>query len=998
MIQVRITDPDGSNAVILDAAKDRRLYETLNSSDEGISFRVAKNHLKSDVLNPDTDGYTKFWEAWDTVTNERLNFGPITEVSEDGPEWAITGMGRSNLLNDYIDTRKTFYSPIDAFVDSLRFENIAIEPKTSTLVHNDRDNDTDQDTVFGTVEIDEEYVGLSNNTKDNVIDGQARFRPGEIELPNTYYSVDSYWAGMSKKDSIIVDLGDVYPISRLSIHFPWWGGIERHNNRSYDYVLSYADDTESTVTNYRDRDFGPFHSLFNTGSDSSRVGPNPWRFNLGTNYAGTNFLFAEDVAQDQSGPVDMRYIRVRITDTHAWYGAQWGADTTVEDKWGYQCNPEHEDGISEDIEINDRELKPNNDCYASVLEIQALKEIVNRDSIKPLALQRIDNNNLQITYFHVPDASETRTTKNGFRKFEPGGFFRKVKVTYSGASGSHSKFYDRDCDNCYRDPWSFGVIDQNNSLIYSSDNSSGTNVTVKAPIMTREIKMKGSTDAVVTEADTWPSKYDPFSWGSSHSYTTIPNDYAILHFRGQSLKWYATIPEDETGAIVDIEIRNKDGSGNWTSWTTLENNYQLPSSISAEIVYEITYESGILLADTVYQIRITNTDGGYCSIDSFEGYWSASMSNYNDDSSRVFHFHPEKMEQIYDGRFGNGTMVKWNRHNFVSFTFEGDRIVLLSAKGRHHGVANVYIYDTSAEIYYGKTASGNAVVNIPGGDGDGGLTVDLATGKRGTEIPQYVLFDSNEYFTNGLPWKRYSVYVVLKADNIEEYSANIYDTNNFVNRCEDCKTPKGTVDIKKYIYFDSLFAHEKVGLSVSFDTQTHLEMLKSVADAIQVEWNVTENGVVLDPRIGVDTNEIMREGQNTVVDYKIVNDASKVASMLFSNGADIDGLPLSTVVEDRKNRQTLGRTVMRKEDFRSMADYHQLIGLSRTELKKRRYPEKRITVAYTADAFNLNKGDTFLLYTKKMGAIRVRILRKERTETNNGTIYNLECARWPQII
>lgn len=993
-IQIRVTDSDGSNQIILDTAKSRKVSFAINSDDEGGSFSVAKNHPKAEVLNPDTTGYTKLIEAWDTVTNERLNYGPVASITENGPEWRVTFKGRSAFLNDFIDTRKTFYAAIDNFIDSLRFENIAIQPKTSTLVH-DSKTTANQTTVFGSVTVNEKYEGLSRSSKDNVIDGQTRFRPGEIEPPNTYYSVDSFWAGMSKSDSLIVDLGDVFPIDRINLAFPWWGGIERHNNRSYDFTLAYANDTEATVTTLRERDFGPFHTIYNTGVDSSRVDP-IFRFNLGITNSGTRFVFADDVALDQQGPVDLRYLRVNISNTHAWYGAQWGIDTVVEDRWSYQCSSTFDGGISENIEINDRTLKPNNDCYASILEISAFKQILERDEIKPLALQRIDNNNLQITYFHVPDASETVTSDGGFRTFEPGGFFRKFKVTYSSAGSTYTKFFTEDCTNCYPDGFNFGITDQNNSLILSRDSSSGTNISVTAPIWTSKIMMKGASDAVVTEVDSWPSKTDPLSWGASYSYTEEANDYAILHFRGQSFKWYATIPADKTGATVKIEIRNKNSSGTWTSWSTLENSYALPNDIFADPVYEITYESGTLVANTIYQIRITNLDGGFCSIDSFEGYWSASMSNYNNDSSRVFHFRPEKMTQIYDGRFSNGSMVKWNSSNFVHFNFEGDRIVLLSAKGRNHGIANVYLYDTDGPNYYGKTASGNVVIPIPGGDGDGGLSVDLDTGKRGAEIPQFVLFDSNDYFTNGLPWGRYTAYVVLKSDNLEEYTANVYDTNNFVNRCEDCKTAKGTQVINKYIYFDSLYAHEKVGLSVSFETQTHLEMVKSVAEAIQVEWEVREQGLRFEPRIGTDTYDILREGHNTLVNWDITNDVENVASMLFSSGADIDGLPLSTIVEDRKNRSTLGRTVMRKHDFRETANYMQLIGLGRMELRKRRIPEKRIRVTHKAENLDLRQGDSFILYTKKQGPIRVRIEHKTINE-GDGRTYDLECIRWPVI-
>lgn len=993
-LQVRITDPDGSNPVVLDAATGKRVSFSLNSEDEGGKFTIAKNHPKADILNPDTTGYTKLWEIWDTATNERLNFGPIDSIAEKGTNWEISGKGRASLFADFIDTRKTFYAPIDDFIDTLRFENISIEPKSSTVIHTASPS-ADQTTVFGSITIDEKYHGLSGNTKDNIIDGQTRFRPGEIEPPNTYYSVDSFWAGMSKNDAIIVDLGDIYPIDRIDLLFPWWGGVERHNNRGFDFTLAYATDTEAPLTTLKDRSFGPFHTLFSTGTNSSRV-DRPYRFNLGLSNEDTRLgVFAEDVALSSPGPVDMRYLRVNISNTHAWYGAQWGLDNTVEDRWAYQCDEDYSGGLSEDIPIKDRELKPNNDCYASILELGAYKEIIGRDRIKPLALQRIDNNNLQISYSHTPQASEITTTDAGFRKFEPGGFFRKFRVTYSGASTNYTKFFTSDCTNCYPDGFHFGVSDQNNTLIYSTDNTSDSNHTVKAPIMTKSILMKGASNATVDWVDTWPTKYDPISWGTSYSVSQVDGDYAVLQFRGQSLKWYSTVPAGKTPATCRLELRSKTGTGGFTSWTTLDANFIPPNGpYSAQVVYEITYESGTLLADTTYEFKITNIDDGWLSIDSFEGFWSASMAAYNDDSSRIFHWHPEKMTQIYDGRFMNGTMTKWNSHNYVDFHFEGDRVILLSAKGRHHALASVYLYDGDGAIYYGKTAAGNAVVPIPGGEVDGGLQIDLDTGKRGAEIPQYVLFDSNDYFPDGLPWGKYTVFCLLRKGDEEEYLANVYDTNNFVARCEDCKTPKGTQEINKYMYFDSLMVHEKVGLSVTFETKTHLEMLKSVAEAIQSEWDITDDGVVLDPRIGQDTDIILREGQNVLVDYNIVNDVSKVASMLFSSGGDIDGLPLTTITEDRVNKETLGRTVMREHDFRESVSYLQLIGLSRMELRKRRYPEKRITVKYISNEFGLRKGDSFILYTKKMGPLRVRIDHMDITE-DSGREYSLECIRWP---
>ena len=122
-----------------------------------------------------------------------------------------------------------------------------------------------------------------------------------------------------------------------------------------------------------------------------------------------------------------------------------------------------------------------------------------------------------------------------------------------------------------------------------------------------------------------------------------------------------------------------------------------------------------------------------------------------------------------------------------------------------------------------------------------------------------------------------------------------------------------------------------------------------------------------------------------------------MASILLSEGSDIDGIPLSALVEDRSTRRNLGRTVMRKKDFREVSSYTQLIGISRTDLKKRKIPEKRIVVSHVANNLNLNKGDSFILYTRKMGPIRVRINRREIQENQDGRTYQLECITWPQI-
>lgn len=1006
MLQIRITDWDGSNPVILENASNRVFAEAINSADDGIAFQIAKSDPKADAVNPYTDGYTKRWEVWDTATNVKLNFGPIVDITDMPFSWKVTGAGRVALLADFYQTKKTFYAPIYSIVEDISYENVAIQPRTSTLVPA-VSTSTAQTTVFGnTVVIDERYHGLSQRTKDNAIDDNTgQFKINQIDPPNTYYSHDSYWSGMSRADTHIVDLGAIYDIKRLVYTLPTWGGPQRLSNRTYDYEIAIATD-EGSTTEVQDKEFGTFTTIYSSADPSRVVGGLILYLGMdGTSIESELLLQGNSPTILALPPVPVRYIRMKITDVHAWFGTHFDDDASV-DGWEYQCDPDYEEGdiggldngparMTEDI--NDRVLEPPNDCHASISEIEADQEIVPLFNVKPLALQRIDNNNLQIKYFHTPDASETKTTSSGYRKFEPGSFFRRVHVTYSGAGSSYTKFFDSDCTNCYPDGFHLGIIDDGNSLIYASDSSSGTNVNIKARAMTRNITMKGAANAVVTYCDAWPSKIDPLSWGASYSYTTVEDDYARIHFRGQSFRWYATVPEGETGATALLEIRSKT-TGSWSSWTTLD-TITLPSDIHSEVVYEIPYESGYFAADTVYEIKITNTDGGFLSIDSIEGFWSSSMVEYNEDSSRIFMGRPERLKQIYDKRFSNGSMYKISGPTWCVLEFVGDRVVVMGAKGRNHGVARILLLNTTASQKLYDPGLDNHVF-IPGGEADGSLRVDLDTGKAGTEIPQYIMFDSDDYFPGGLPWGSYSIGVYMLQGDVETYTSNTADIefDSFVSRCKDCETPTGDdITVNKPIFLDGMFVHEAVGLSVSFDNEQHLNILKATAEAVQVEWCVDGRGITMEPRIGQDTNIYLREGENTLVDWNIVNDVSEVATILLSHGADIDGLPLYTVTENKETRARLGRTVMRQQDFRNIASQYQLIGLSRTELNRRAYPPKRINISHIGNHLGLNKGDSFVIWTKKSGEIRVRILRKEISESG-ARQYNLECVTWPQTI
>ncbi len=992
MLQVRITNPDGSNPVILENAENVSVSKTVSSNKESGTFTIAKNDPKAYVVNPDIDGYVKFWEVWDTKQNRRLNRGPIHSI-EDSAEgnWVVEGPGRSQFLADLIGTRNYFNAKIGPTIDDLRYENISIQPKTETLIH-EPTNTAGQNVVFGIANVNEKYYGLSKKTKDYVLNGNygINLRPGETRLPLTYWRASEYWAGTGTMDSLIVDLGDNYLLSRVNVGFPWWPGLERsHNNRTYDFYLDYATDDEATLTYVQGRSFGPFHNLLSKPSNQVVTG------------AGGGFSVYQDVTA--------RYLRVKITGVHAWYGNAYD-NIPADDGYAFNCDPNYVPG-SKDYQtlsntrtghmagksISDTILEPQNDCYASILNLDAYTEVIPVSSIEPLGIQRIDNESLQIMYHHSIQSSEITRTSEGFKRYEPGSTFRRLSLSWSGASGSYTKFFADDCSNCYPDNFGFGIVDQNNSLVYSTDDDSGS-ASLLLGAYTSYVMTKGGTPTF-TSSDSWPAKTDALSWGASYSYTEVTGDYATINFRGRSFRWYATIPDDATPAIVSIEIRSRnDTTGVWSSWTTLEASKQLPDGISSEPVYEITYESGHLVADKSYEIRITNL-GGFCSIDSIEGYWEGSVTTYNEDA--LFQRFPDSVTQIYDSRFTNGSAVKWNgpsvaQRNWAYFSFTGDRVIVVGAKGHNYGTMRIQLSDYSTGNYDDGTSL--ARLFIPGGNADGSLSVDLNTGKRGGDIAQAVIFDSKDYFTSpGLPWKTYNLSIGFEDAGTFSTTTDAL-SDNFVERCHNCSTPTGTATtVRKFVYLDSVIAHDVIQLSAKFQDTTQGEIISSIAEVLQMEWDVNEQGLDFKVRIGTDTNEVLREGQNTLVDWNIANDGSEIASILLSSGADIDGLPLSAITEDRRARKTLQRTVMRKQDYRDVADYFQLIGLSRGELKRRRKPTKRITVTHIANSLDLDYGDSFTLYTKKMGSLRVRIVEIQIAESSSGRIYTLECERWPKI-
>lgn len=910
MLQIRVSTPEFSNGVnfvdpvILEKATDISLRKTVNSSEESIQFKIPVNDVKVSYVN-----YLRWWECWDTETNTRLNYGPIETISRSSAESkSVSGPGRSALLNDYYKTIQTFYYPIDVFLDDLRFENLSSEPRTSTIINQNTSS---------------EYYGLSKRTKDYAIDEQTGYIAMGRDTPSRgVIKTSEFWTGIDKSDYLIVDLGEKYYISKARVVLPWWGGATQTNSRSYDWSWGYSNDNSAYTTIY-ETDIPNYGKTSNAGGIGTTI------------YTGESGFETTQVTVSGSPAIEARYWKINISDTHAWYGNFF--EGTLSDEWEWECNKSNvllgntreSPAPASGAVIPVDSITPVSDCHASVIELSFMKKILNRDTITDLAYHQIQNDNKQITYFHMPTEAEMIA---GGKKFEPGSFFRKIKI--SGSPGD--------------------IKDEYNTIIAQGNNGGDW---IKTPAYCRLVLFENA--ARVMEVDAWPSKLDAFSYGGSYAFSEVPNDYAILDFRGVSFKWYATVPEDKTPGTVSIELRSKAGDNSWGAWQTLETSFTLPSNVSAEKVWEITVESETLELNTSYQLKITNLDGNFVSIDAFAGYWSGSMTDYNEDHGRISFRIPAEAEQVFNARFTNGSSYKFKDPGVFTkggLGFIGDRAIVYSRKGPDYGPITIAVITRDAE--------GMAItVPIPGGNPDGTLTVDL---DNETDIPQYVVFDSNDYFTDGLPWDRYTV-AVYKPDDPDP------------------------------IWVDGWTVHETSGLSVKFINTTYLDILKSTAEALQLEWDITEAGLKVVPRLGEDTDIIFAEGRGTTIDIEDVEDVSQVATMLIATGADIDGLPMSTIVENKKTKAIIGRTIQRTYDsLRNTADYFTLIGASRTELLRRREPQKRITVK-RAGTMPVNVGDSFIVKHPELEA-RVRANTITRSQSQGGTEWTVECTEWPPIV
>jgi hypothetical protein len=418
---------------------------------------------------------------------------------------------------------------------------------------------------------------------------------------------------------------------------------------------------------------------------------------------------------------------------------------------------------------------------------------------------------------------------------------------------------------------------------------------------------------------------------------------------------------------VEIKIRTL-VDDTWSSWTVLEASKTLPTNIRGELVYEITEDSGILADDTTYQFRVTLLNSGYLGLDSFTGYWSASYVDYNENADKMGFRNPSTIVPKYDSSYSGGTIHEFNGYlsPAQSIIFTGDRVVITSLKTYGAGTATIGITKYDPNTDYGGPSS---IVSIPGGNNGDRHNVNL-TVASGTTIPQYVLFDSNDFWDNsiGMPWDTYLVGVYSESNN-------------------------GPV------YVDGFGVHEVQGLSVKFLDSTHLDMIKSVTQAMGTEWDITEAGLRIDTRIGSDKWYVFKEGTNTIINVGEVQDAEYIASRLVIAGGEIEGIPLTAVVEDKVNKELFGRTIQKSWDQRSILDYFTLIGIGRVELRKRRTPQRRITITHTGNLpKDLQYGDSVIVKTRNFEH-RVRLNTVRRLQSKSGgTTYEMEATEWPQII
>jgi hypothetical protein len=326
MREFKITEADGNYPIAMDGATKKQLSLAINSSDITMSFELPKSDPKAEFVNPNNPlTYSRLWECWDVSRNKRVHHGIITEV-DDGPgTYTVHGAGMPQFLIDQIKTIKTFYLSLGEVVDSLRYENIAAQPQTSTIIGETTTNfafPLDDYYIFGSMNANEKYYALSNSSRDYAIDDfdGMLLKAGELEPQNTAYTTNQHWVGQSPYDTIILDFGEIVPLNKIELNFPWWGGESGSNNRTFDFELAYATD-DPALYSYKGRDFSDFTIIYTSpvGNRQSSSPGQPLNIYVGYQENGTSFNYRPIYAAQDVENVSARYIRINIFAVNAWY-------------------------------------------------------------------------------------------------------------------------------------------------------------------------------------------------------------------------------------------------------------------------------------------------------------------------------------------------------------------------------------------------------------------------------------------------------------------------------------------------------------------------------------------------------------------------------------------------------------------------------------------------------------------------------------------------------
>ncbi len=206
-------------------------------------------------------------------------------------------------------------------------------------------------------------------------------------------------------------MGESFYISKVKVILPWWSGSTINNGRTYDWDVLYSDNNSG------------YTQIYTTGPNNRIGAAVPKVLYLGD----SGF---EPTSEDFPDSIQSRYWKLNINNTHAFYNSASLVDDWT-DEWDWECagtniwkgESRESPFLGEGGVISKNELTPPNDCYASAVELGFYRKILPRDTITSVSYKQIQNDNRQITYYHVPEPDEMLSPSGSTRKYEPGSTF-----------------------------------------------------------------------------------------------------------------------------------------------------------------------------------------------------------------------------------------------------------------------------------------------------------------------------------------------------------------------------------------------------------------------------------------------------------------------------------------------------------------------------------------------------------------------------------------------